>query len=284
MLILPKRDPLIRGGVRHKRIAPLGGLGGGFLLTGSLSDAIAAYSWRDLFGTDPDIIGTRLEGGGFGTTLKPSTKDALLVSESAGGDLKARLWIDQTGNGNSLTCSPEFPVASSGTPVTYDGKNSLYTPSQQYMRRDTFTWGLENNTVVAVFDYTTQTFGAIWRANVATTSSGTHGIQSTNPLRLNYNSHEAIGYGPASAWQVAVFQHTASTGAVKLWINGNLVVDETGYRVSAMDTGLTLCKRGGTGAEFTVVNWAELIVFDRLISDSERATIEANIKTEYGIS
>lgn len=258
--------------------------GGNFLLTGSLNDAIAAYSWRDLVGTDPDIVGTRLPGGTFGTTLKPSTKDALLVSESAGGDLDARLWLDQTANGRNLTCAPEFSVANNGTPVTYDGKNSLYTPSSQFMHLDTFAWGSENNTVVAVFDYTAQTFGAIWRANAATTSSGTHGIQSTNPLRLNYNSHEATGYGPASAWQVAVFQHTASTGAVKLWINGNLVVDETGYRVSVMDTGLTLCKRGGSGTEFTVVNWAELIVFDRLISDSERATIESNITTEYGIT
>jgi hypothetical protein len=207
-------------------------------------------------------------------------------------------WADQSGNGRDFsapagTNRPAYTGTLNGLPVlTFDGTTDYLTGDAESLTLGQAVTGL---TMILVVKYAGAT---IQRAFGLSTSAAVDGVRAlvgvsatqwqTGGRRLDADSVVLLSGGTASTATViqsSLLRYSVATGAV--FVNGASQVDTTFQTAGNSQNGASLRTIIGGGlnlANFLQGDIAEIIVYQRALSDAERASVERYLSVKWGIA
>lgn len=265
------------------------------------------------FGNDKSKIRARFRGRSafvagaaflLGTMLSVSAQaipitDGLQVLLDAGSGISAAdgeavlLWEDQSGNGNdaifnSLNIYGELAPLFDASNVGVDGAPTVHFGGENALELDlSFLTGSDYTIfVVNARDRTGLANFYIAGDSLGANSNLVLGYENPNLLRQAHfgNDLDAIveNYTGTPVWSFDTFRFAGSDGK-DLFHNGSNVATDDSTAALLSNTGTTL----GHFRAFGRLYWfegdlAEVVVYDRALSDAERLSVEADLGVRYG--
>jgi len=237
-------------------------------------------------------------------------KDAAGTTQvSANGDQVA-LWKDKSGNTNHATAwvgsTPSGPTASGPTYTTsaLGGKSALTFNGSQGLSNGTYAWSSSVNIFAVVsanswssangYRFILSSMPATYNAGIALTGGAYDGWNANEVLAYGNNwvseptpSTPRVNapYGTLSNGQAAILDVSLSSTVADIALNGSLltptfqrinneVFSKNGYNVAGKEDR----DQAWQG------NIAELVIFDRVLSDSEANEVGSYLQDKYGIT
>jgi len=198
-------------------------------------------------------------------------------------------WSDITGNGNNAVQSevsrrPTFITSAlNGKPaLRFNGANSNYlsVPNNASINLTQFT-------VIAVAKQSTSASYGFLARKLATSDAtlNQYGLLFMNSTgaRTQAGAQTAVGYSAIPLDTYAIMSGSYDLNTVRTWVNGGLVAS-TAYTGGITTSSLPLTI-GGDGSTMGLRgDMAELLIFNRALSDMERKEVELYLYQRYAIS
>jgi len=252
-------------------------------------EAAAAYSLRSLTGGDPKVVRVRRDtGGGAGDndeqdfTASEVSSGALVDFVGSGNDGFVETWYDQSGDSQNVvqaTAGSQPKIVSSGSLIAgglrFDDAQKLETAS---------TFSFASGTTLSTFitnssdaDETSYVFRFLSNYILLNTGSGLRRVTAGTFANAGTAS------GNEELWST-ISTINSSGGTSNFFVNGTLASDpnaDIGTKVVSPARNLNI---GGLGSDNHWNGTVNEVIFYPTDQTSNRAALDANIISHYGIS
>lgn len=197
-------------------------------------------------------------------------------------------WADRSGFGNnfvtkSTNSSPYYDAAG------INGKPVVKFTKGQYLRSDWTISRSQDTTVFVVIKY--DTLGTRRIIDSRTSLNDYWGIRgdgdqgNASRIQVYRSGHErrTVAYYEGASGIVLTSRYTNSPRDTNLFINGVSTALENGANSSSGDPGNTYLGSRLEDRDTLIGDIAEVIIYNRALSDTERDTVEAYLKDKYGL-
>ena len=229
-------------------------------------------------------------------------KDAAGTTQvSANGDQVA-LWRDKSGNNNNAVAwvgsTPSVPTY---TTSALGGKSALTFNGSQGLSNGTYAWSSSVNIFAVVsanswsspngYRFILSSMPATYNAGIALTGGAYDGWNANEVLAFGNNWPSPASprvnapFGTLSNGQAAILDVSLSSTVADIALNGSLLTP------TYQSLGASLSSRTGfnvagnpLGEQAWQGNIAELVIFNRVLSDSEANEVGSYLQDKYGIT
>jgi hypothetical protein len=184
-------------------------------------------------------------------------------------------WVDKSGNGYNATAN--------GTPATYGTNAVVFAGAQNYGTSLSST--LLNQSGFAVVSYTGSSKMNIFSVNSISGSAGLQQIiQSGSQIITSYGGATVVSGGAVPESTIALYNYTFNSGVnAFVYLNGTQTGTSTGAAISGAGTISIGSYNNNGAAEPFVGNMYELLLYNTVLSQSQRQQIEGYLAWKWGL-
>ena len=237
------------------------------------------------FASQPSLLSDISAYWNLDSTLNDQTANARNLTIEIGGT-KVASWADQSGNGKNATAI-QAPLYATNS---INGKPALVFANNAYLTTSNIFNGANPRTMFAVYYIDSENYSntVIAQSNEDSTDMGTYFMlqsridQDSSPYLAGYVDDLS---GPPYVNQELLLGMADYDGTTaRLFKNGTLV--DSGAKTYETHNGelyIGACNINGSVVEFFAGKIAELVVYNRVLTTSERQQVEAYLNSKYQI-
>jgi len=190
-------------------------------------------------------------------------------------------WPDLSGNGNGATQTsvPASPSVASNGP---NGSNVVhFTGSQTLPLPNLFSGATAGDAMIVLRSAVSSGANGLWR--FGTSGGGGYYPGSGGAIVDDFGTNVQYGAGvpPQDLTQFHVYEAASQSGLWQGWLDGVPILESKGNTV-AFSTTPTLGSNPSSGSFFSG-DIAEVLLFNRVLTDAERLSVLQNLNTRYAL-
>ena len=204
-------------------------------------------------------------------------------------------WNDQSGSGTGVsqaTPTEQPAYVSSGGPagkayVSFDGTDDFmagtafsFTGRSVFLVLRRVAWGGVWSGVLSYYNGANPDWGHEDAISMSNNGAGFYGSNR----QVGADNLMMTGSTAAPSGNFELLSHTFGGGNAHYYLDGILAASDTYSDLNSVDpTGYVLASRWPTGVvgEYGAIDFAEIVAYDRLLTDSERQAVECYLQKRY---